>query len=686
MKNGWHGTGAIPLGEGVGRELLPLLMVFFLVGGVTFSYLQREGILPSFYQFSLGPAVLAACGHPLGNLEGVPALTRFLELQGNSGTFDCADLPAQPDLLPLNNFQLSHWLPLVVLGGIWRMTGVTWALNPLLGAILFALFGVGVYGVLRLGMGRPLAGMGAVVATVNPTLITLSPFFRDVSKAPFILAGIWCAGVVVGASRLSTRRLLLLMGVTGLLLGMGISFRRDVMVVIPLLAGALLFFSPPGRSVRVRVAGTLLLLAGVWLPSLPVQDSLNRGGGAADPLIQGWGDRFSANLGVSTTPYTFSPFYSDSYTMHQVKELAARRHGMGKIEFQTPEYLRYSQEYLHALWRDYPADLLTRAVASLVRVPELIPWHLGQAAILAALLLLLAQHWRIGWFALLGVGYLFTYPVIQFDPRHYFPLVAVPFLAGGWLVQQGLARTVSHPRRILAVGRWPRLVKALDPGPPRDPGALAVGLGRAMAVGLVLLLVGWLVLGGVREYQQRHLREVYQGLLNLPGEGVQWSMEPGTRQGGNGAGEERDDSGQRRLVPIPATPPVVSFFLQGEPAGADYYHLRFDPAGCGRDELVVVARHQPIPYKVDQNRTVSLTLDATRAIPLSLREGPVDLLIPLFSSSLIRFAGLEMPADGVGCLVASRRLRPDGKVSALPRLLLPPGWRDRPLYQELRWR
>ena len=174
---------------------------------------------------------------------------------------------------------------------------------------------------------------------------------------------------------------------------------------------------------------------------------------------------FSQELGVdSGGAYEWSYGYQDEFAHAMISANATRRLGATSfVPLYGPEYDRSGSDYLAQVARNFPADMLTRAYASAIRVIEL-PYNqklmlphveylrlphevfvvrdrfqramapFWLAIVGLALFALSAISIRIGLFVSLLVLYLCAYPALQFGERHYFHLEFIGWWALGFVL------------------------------------------------------------------------------------------------------------------------------------------------------------------------------------------------------------------------------------------------------------
>jgi hypothetical protein len=226
--------------KAVRLEVMVAGLLFCAGGVVAMVYVASWGGTPHFFQDLFGPAVMFAHGHGFVNPvdEEIPALHTFLHPPMHTGAsppvdaFGADALPESIPLQPWDMFQRRQMYLIAAVGFTWLLFGVSWsALAPLYG-VLAGLSAAAFYGLFRAGMNRFFAIICTLVLIVSPVQLHYLVRLRDYSKTPFIL------GVMLLMALLLLRpvRRSVLLGaaaLAGVLIGIGVGFRADVLVTIP---------------------------------------------------------------------------------------------------------------------------------------------------------------------------------------------------------------------------------------------------------------------------------------------------------------------------------------------------------------------------------------------------------------------------------------------------------------------
>ena len=154
-------------------------------------------------------------------------------------------------------------------------------------------------------------------------------------------------------------------------------FRNDLLVAVPAFVGLLLVFLPHDGFARgwrnLALAGTYV--AAFVIALSPMLSIYRTGGGNSSQhlIVLGLSEPFNQELGLdSGGAYEWGYGYSDEFAHALISANATRRLGATSfLQLYGPEYDRSGADYLSQVARNFPADMLTRAYASAIRVIEL---------------------------------------------------------------------------------------------------------------------------------------------------------------------------------------------------------------------------------------------------------------------------------------------------------------------------
>ena len=618
------------------------LFVGAAIGSYRYWHRTFAAHQPYYYQQYFEPAVMIACGKGFVVARPqVPAMVPFLWRQ--TAQFSCDAIPRDAPLGTGDMFQLGSWRYLMLaVGYTWRLFGVSWsALGPLFAA-LFAATAAALYALFRFAAGPALSAIAAASLCFSDYQLSYLSILRDYTKAPFTLLLLVLLGLLV-ARRLTPARVVAVAAAYGAILGIGYGFRPDFMGDVPPFFVALFLFLPGGvsRNIGVKLAAAAACVGAFFAAGWPVVSTLDesRAGCQWHVVALGFARQFDGPLGLEPAPYEASREYLDEYLYTEVTSYAARVHrGIGHIEFCSAAYGAATREYIADVVARFPADIVVRAYASMLRIVEL-PftrrpgsddpspdphyerYRIGLLVVAAAIAAAAAADVRLGIFLVFVVLYFGGLPGVQFDARHFFHLEFVPWWAAGFLVQGAIAYGAAG-----ATTSW------------------AWGSSLTRAVGVLASTAALLViaLAAARAYQQRAARTLLAEYEAAPREAIAF-----------------DGAGSRAARAAPHT----------DPETADFIAVDVDGTRCG-DRAVVAFRYD------EPRRAYS------REFPVEARAraaGLTEIYMPIYDN----FARVEFANAPAGCVAGLSRVRGADRFGLLLEAELTPGWRRAPLYQRL---
>jgi hypothetical protein len=619
----------------------------------------EAGRQPIFYQEYFEPAVMMACGKGFVIARTQPpALTAFLFRRADR--FSCDQIPADAQLGTQGLYQ-GVWRYLLTATSVaWRMLGISWSgLGPLFGVFFASTIAVG-YGIFRLGMGRAMALTGAFALSVSTLHLLNLPHLRDYSKAPFTLALILIIGIVV--TRRPTPRVLLgCAAAYGAVLGVGYGFRTDFLVNVPVFLFVLFAFVEGGvrQHLALKSASAALCLAVFMIVAWPVISTVYQKGGCQwHTALLGLTTDFTDALELEPARYDWGAPYLDEFVDRTVTSYGRRMHpGIGHIEFCSHEYDNVSGQYLMEIARRFPADMLTRALASDVHIANLpFPWFdsplpgfaprlyatrraaltalkgTGIVWVVAAIAMTATISARLAFFLGFFVFYFAGYPAIQFSNRHHFHLEFIAWWAFGFVLHHGVTAAVAAARR-----------GQPDPGAPRPQWRQAAWVMSALVAASIVPLLA------LRGYQQLTLarffdRYVQAAVDDLP-------LEP---------------SAPGVMRPVTLTPAADAR------TGETFLVVTLNAWQCGEKPSVTFRYDKAFPIE-NFSRTISLS----RRSPLP---EPTYIFMPVYN----HFVGVEFSDVHPGCVGTVARVRDLTPFTLLLPSVLPPRWDREPLYQRFK--
>ncbi|WP_417821172.1 hypothetical protein [Terasakiella sp.] len=422
----------------------------FLIAFVSSSfYLKDNWGKGSFYQREFTPSVMLACGHGYVNVGKEPSTATLKDfLAQKSKSYDCSDLEKGYKIEELNLMQRGHYYSMAVVSWVWKISGlISWkALTPYF-ALTFAFTIVIAYLLFKQFLATYLAYAGAVFLSLSDLLLTHLPHFRDFSKAPTLLVSLLLCVLLFKANTSKQRALIsLTLGVTS---GIGIGFRMDILMLIPLIISTIFLFckipfSRKGlyeRIFLVAIFGVSFKIVG-W----PIFSMLEgHGGNLFHVTLLGLSPFFDKTIGLAGGT-TLVEYYNDVFLQYLVSTFHSSSFGLlTKLNLGSLSYEAASQNYYFLLARLFPADFFLSGLAAIWDTLNLIfnnnadvfHWMPLQQSTnnlsdglkafvlltpLFCLVFIKKYGLKAAFFIAVSLGYLCAATSIQYHPRHFFYL------------------------------------------------------------------------------------------------------------------------------------------------------------------------------------------------------------------------------------------------------------------------
>jgi hypothetical protein len=427
------------------------------------------------------PAVMMNAGHGFTNLDAddIPRLRDFLDFKQPSFSLD--DIPEKPITITLHPYQEFHRYLIYSVAAVWYCCGVNWDAVVLLLVLLFLISTVLVYAISRQAA-NPVSSLLATLAFASSAAVVWSlPILRDFAKVPFILGLFLIMGWLI-RDRLSYKRYYILSLTAGLIMGVGVGFRRDILVFVPLMLAmlAIVRFHTHSLSLPRRGIALLITLLSLFLAGLPVHLSLHREGSlAAHDTLMGFATYSDKELGL-ITPASYEKHYllNDLYCTMKAYDAAKRGvtfpPGAYEEGWSDPHFdVKMKNAYLRKLIWTFPADVLSRAYASVVRINTAFPPRpdsllrsiekYGFYFLFITFMLLAGKNPRIAFLLLIVLCFSCGITSLQFGVRHtvhlaflpyFFAAFVLEFLLRGlrWFFLDGEDRTTRKKLKSLCIG------------------------------------------------------------------------------------------------------------------------------------------------------------------------------------------------------------------------------------------
>ena len=629
------------------------LTIFIFAAFWGAKFVASGTVPPQFYQRDLAPAVMEACGRgfvrPLVFAQ-IPGLGDFLTLKQPS--FSCDQIPEKFEQGALNKFQAGSRYLMGSVAMNWRFTGVSWAALLPLYALFFGLSSAAAYGVFRLGMGKPLAAILAILFLQSQLQLNNLPHLRDYAKAPFIIAIVMLLGWLVKYP-LGPKKTVLFSPLTGVVMGVGIGFRMDLLIFIPAALITLVAFTPSGfaRDLRTRLSAMAVFVLICAALAWPTLSALSGGGNTFHVILLGLFSPFDQGLNIQPpVTYEWGNFYNDAYTSNILNSYAHRLWNISEpIRLATQAYEQAGMAYYLEILRQFPADIATRFLAAVIMIVQshgiesAPPWlgTLSPYVLLVSLFLMAAFNLRIAIFVLLAVLFLSGYPALQFHGRHWFQLQIVPLFFFGFLGQQILSK------------KWQLLNRC------------SAGAVKRLTLFLLLLLALLSIFFALRSYQQNHVPILLKNYEKLPFGALEMEASNNT-------------DGTIRLRPIVQ---VSSESKDNFPLRTGYWGLELDGSTCGRSQVSVQIQYRYSDPFYNTSRPV--TFD-TRT--------PLRYIFHTYSSigsqygvyaGFAEFDGIDVSEEDFPCIKKFGELKGFEKLPLLMNLTFREGWENEKLYQTI---
>ncbi|MFP4502369.1 MAG: hypothetical protein ACLFTT_15315 [Candidatus Hydrogenedentota bacterium] len=663
-------------------ETLAIVLLALVAGGIgAYQMFVRTGLGPdawpmeTFGSRTYEVSVMIAVGKGFCLSDGMPEpLDRFLDQDDRRiERAVAAGFSAGPP--PIADQYISRYLYSTV-GWLWWIFGISWTVLKAFCIVLGILAAWLAYGVLRLLAGPVISMAGSLVFLLNPIVLAQVPMPRDFAKVPLFLAAFLVWGRLI-KYRSSSRRLVVYAVLLGLIAGVGVGFRGDLFLAVPVSIAVIAF--APGAAGRWRLGGraaaTALFLLAYAASSWPIH-STDRAtaSGPAVYALHGLTPMHQDQL-LEPSHYQLAYKRGDHMTLATSTSYATRVLGeTGRVG----EYTRRSAAAANATLREmaywFPGDFLARAYASVLRIAGDSGWpqprHGPMIALsLAAVVALGGVRYRYGFWAAGIAAFLMASMSILFDSRHFTFLAIVPIaVAAFWL-----ARITTVLAWLLPAHYRPTRVRRTDFSWRR----LAVSAGAA-CVAIALCAA---TLTAVRSLQHARLMQFL----------------------------DRYDNAEVEPLPVTVHPvdDWVGFYLDGRIAPPVWFEPPefMPPEKCWEraglywpfDAQYAVLRLRPAPHP----RVVWFVFDGTPGfsatqclmVPPS-RPGetdPVRYFVPIYEGYGSRtggqqiFRGVFMPADAADDFLELGRVRNLDDFTILPVMYLPERRSQFQAYRPMRW-
>lgn len=651
----------------LGAAAEPLVVVLLLIASIWYGRVAflHPAATPDYYY--LGPAAMLASGQ--GFQAPAPGVSPFAEFLSRSIDRVTAEQLHGAAVRPLDQFDYSARYLLSVVGYWWRAIDISWARAADIAGLFHALAVVGLYATLRLFVTMPWAAAGALWLCTSTLQLSLVPHLRDYSKGAFIIATVPL--LLLLSLRATDRRVLWsVAAAAGAVIGVGLGFKRDVFVMVPLGVAFIVIFRDrrPWTGLAGKVQAAVVFVAAFLAASAPVLVPLVGGGShTMHVTLLGFARDFDRALEIEPAAHGLVPFYNDAYVGMMVRAYE-QNFSAATFDIPSPGYDRAGERLWLAILRAFPADMAARVLASANQIlnlvflnpdPTVVTAPLPGSGTLTAVYTWLHRWNGTGW--LLGVLVIAVaavrdlrhalcaaalilalagYPALQFMPRHYLYLQVIPIAA----IVVLMSRLVALRS---AAGDWreaaSRVFTLISPSSPRREGAKRVAVALLW---LAAIVVGPLM--ALRPLQQAGMTRAL----------AQWIDGPRT----------------------PLQPELI------EQASGDTLLHWPTPAGITlhyATEFAADPDGEPILLGLRYRAPASGT-DYSRVLAVASSSEPVRVgFAAIHDPDVAEFLGIELGPRALARLQGVYRVESGGPYKMPLDLRLPGDWDDRRLYQRL---
>lgn len=341
---------------------------------------------------------------------------------------------------PRVNWEYRHRYLLYTVGMLWRIFGISWHIVTVFRIFLYCLTMVLIFFLLRLGMGPFISAFCVVLLILHQDILMYIYNVRDFSKGPFILLAMLIIGRLVKypVKRVTLGGTALLLGI---IIGIGIGFRADVLVCLFPASLAVLFCrtTTERMSIRTRLAALCLLAASFIIPASWIMGVYGGGSLFAHDILMGFATKCDDLLGINRASYEKLYVNNDFFIASTAEEYNERVYTMSM----DSSFIIDERPFLFNIIRTFPGDVITKGYASVLwiaRGDSSSPvFGIFMTGCLLTMLLIIARHdLRLAWLLLILFFYFGGYLSLQPERRHAFHLLFVPYWILGFLFDKFL--------------------------------------------------------------------------------------------------------------------------------------------------------------------------------------------------------------------------------------------------------
>ena len=409
-------------------------------------------------------AISVACGQGFTTPVAPYPENMRLFLEQKTDAMNKTDLPKDWKRWDNSPFVKTHRYLITSIGFFWRLFGIRWSVLKIYAGVLFVITVLASYWTIYKLAGKLYAFFVSVMVVNAPALLFLLPSLRDYSKATFFMLFLAVLAELLYGTQKNTFKLLLFSSLLGLVIGFGIGFRQDMLILflpgfIAVIAIAIYRFYKEHKF--VVLTSIILYSIAFFISGLPILTAVaqEKGAVSSHSIVQGLSTTVENTVlgGESSYRLVYEP---NDMLVHSTVVSHARRLGYDEPfdMYLSPAYGEAGRLYFKSVLWYFPADLWGRTLSScgncfttlycFVKVqkqnyPEfnigsymftisdyLYLWdkliaYIGPWTLLGIIFIAGYKNiWR-GILTALFLGYLLSYPSLLFEYRHIVHLTPV---------------------------------------------------------------------------------------------------------------------------------------------------------------------------------------------------------------------------------------------------------------------
>jgi hypothetical protein len=567
-------------------DLLYMLILFILGMYIGTSYVNQNG-LGSFFQQYFGSVVMFSCGKGYQYLKD-PIPENYKQfLAQKIDHFDCEDIPDTYKTTPVNLSLLYDNYQYLSVGLFWKIAGISWSGLSLYFGLFYGLTMLAAYSIFRLGLKTHFAFLLTFLLLTSPNMLFNLPTTRDFPNKLFFYLAFLLLGILI-KKPFSPKKLIIIAGLYGLIVGIGYGFRSDVIIALPIVFIVIFLLLPAGilKCLKVKIISAffciIIFLIFAYPKLIITANSLSCHLG-----MLGFSEYLERGLPISNNFYDTGILFADNYINVSVAEFEKRVYLTSNTVpgVFNEAHSKYCWLYYFEILKLLPADQFTRVQSVILTLTNLRIMSLrgfetrigqnpflafvfnlreffvnkippGKYYVLLTVIVVALIDLRIGFFLLLFVLYFCGYNVHEYMNRIWFHLEIIPLWAFGFLIQTillggcGILYKLMSRRFILMSGIAKKtfadhfdllMPKIHQYQEDEDIIGWFVGISKkkidvfqipngkimiVLALLLCLTMVVWKTNMELRKYQEAKLRQYVSTVINMDNTEVKYEVFP----------------------------------------------------------------------------------------------------------------------------------------------------------------